>query len=235
MPPPQYGQLSFPPLLDNSKWRNATSDQNFPGGSYTWRKSLQPRPLRHKPSPSRLRLILAVPEARRLAGRVERKRVGPLGVGLPDEEKDRDASQRHRQLNLGLRVHSRSYRFAQVAAKFGILHAPLVLRAASRAGASKRVVSTASIRTRRGAGASRASGAPARGAPAPRRPRCCPDLAHDGDELLEDGGRSGRRSAAVVHGGAVRCWRALPGGSTSTPLRATHAGARRARCLAIAQ
>ena len=49
---PQYGQLSFPPLLDNSKWRNATSDQQFPGGSYTWRKSLQPRPLKHQPSPS---------------------------------------------------------------------------------------------------------------------------------------------------------------------------------------
>lgn len=54
MGPPQYGQLSFPPLLDNSKWRNATSDQYFPGGSYTWRKSLQPRPLRHKPSPTTL-------------------------------------------------------------------------------------------------------------------------------------------------------------------------------------
>ena len=115
MAPPQYGQLSFPPLLDNSKWRNATSDQHFPGGSYTWRKSLQP---------SRLRLILGVPEARRLAGRVERKRVWPLGVGLPDEEKDRDASQRHRQLNLGLRVHMSVVKQRSLAVKFGIFCIP---------------------------------------------------------------------------------------------------------------
>ena len=42
--------MSFPPVLDHSKWRNATSDTHFPGGSITWRKSLAPRPLHHQPS-----------------------------------------------------------------------------------------------------------------------------------------------------------------------------------------
>ena len=44
------GMMSFPPLLDHSKWRNATSDQHFPGGSITWRRALAPRPLAHQPS-----------------------------------------------------------------------------------------------------------------------------------------------------------------------------------------
>lgn len=52
MPPPAYGTLAFPPVLERSKWRNATSDTSFPGGSITWRKALAPRPLHHTPSPT---------------------------------------------------------------------------------------------------------------------------------------------------------------------------------------
>ena len=57
--------LSFPPLLDHSKWKGASANREpFPGSELTWKKALAPRPLARMPNEGTVRDLQAATAGR---------------------------------------------------------------------------------------------------------------------------------------------------------------------------